>query len=123
MYLPAPNDAVAEPNKNGQAIKSVHRIQPFANVGGCDFPNGLPLLPVMLPDGVTDFKPADSPAWWPVGKYAEWLLGNDVCFDSSFLRSPLQETRDHVCLDAERGSAAEGQIFTASRAQAIPSSA
>lgn len=112
LYLPAPNDAVAEPNENGKGIKSVHRVVPQPITGGCDLPeNGL--QPVMLSESQAseDFKPAEVPAWWPVRKYAEWLVGNDVCFDSSFLYGPLQETRDHVCLDAERGAAAEGQIF------------
>lgn len=112
LYLPAPNDAVAEPNENGKGIKLLHRVVPQPITGGCDLPEDS-LQPVMLSESQAgeDFKPAEVPAWWPVGKYAEWLLGNDVCFDSFFLRSPLQETRDHVCLDAERGAAAEGQIF------------
>lgn len=112
LYLPSPNDAVAEPNENGKGIKFLHRVVPQPITGGCDLPEDS-LRPVMLSESQAseDFKPAEVPAWWPVEKYAEWLLGNDVCFDSSFLRSPLQETRDHVCLDAERGAAAEGQIF------------
>jgi CRISPR-associated protein Cmr3 len=112
LYLPAPNDAVAEPNENGKGIKFLHRVSPQPITGGCDLPED-GLRPVMLSESQAgeDFKPAEVPAWWPVGKYAEWLLGNDVSFDSSFLRGPLQETRDHVCLDAERGAAAEGQIF------------
>jgi CRISPR-associated protein Cmr3 len=144
LYLPAPNDAVAEPNDavaepndagkeikclhhemerqvdeqirpndDGKEIKSLHRVvpQPIPITDGCDWPDDLPIQPVMLPGEVSDFKPAEIPAWWPVGKYAEWLLGNPVCFDSSFLRVPIQVTRDHVCLDADRGAAAEGQIF------------
>jgi CRISPR-associated protein Cmr3 len=112
LYLPAPNDAVAEPNENGKGIKFLHRVVPQPFTGGCDLPEDS-LQPVMLSESQAgeDFKPAEIPAWWPIGKYAEWLLGNEVCFDSSFLRSPLQETRHHVCLDAERGAAAEGQIF------------
>lgn len=112
LYLPAPADAVAEPNENGKGMKCLHRVVPQPIRGGCDLPEDN-LWPVMLSESQAgdDFKPAEVPAWWPVGKYAEWLLGNDVCFDTSFLRSPLQEIRDHVCLDAERGAAAEGQIF------------
>lgn len=112
LYLPTPNDAVAEPNENGQGIKFLHRVVPQPITGGCDLPED-GLRPVMLSESQAsdDFKPAEVPTWWPVGKYAEWLLGNEVCFDSSFLQGPLQENRDHVCLDAERGAAAEGQIF------------
>lgn len=114
LYLPAPNDAVAEPNDEGKGIKTLHRVTPQSIIsGGCDLPDA-GLQPVMLSESQAgeDFKPAEVPAWWPVGKYADWLLGNEVRFDSSFLRSPLQETRDHVCLDPQRGAAAEGQIFT-----------
>lgn len=112
LYLPAPNDAVAEPNENGKGIKFLHHVVPQRIIDGCDLPEQ-GLQPVMLSESQAseDFKPAEVPAWWPVGKFAEWLLGKNVIFDSSFLRGPLQETRDHVCLDAERGATAEGQIF------------
>jgi CRISPR-associated protein Cmr3 len=114
LYLPAPNDAVAEPDENGKGIKFLHRVVPQSTTtGGCDLPED-GLRPVMLSESQAsnDFKPAEVPAWWPVGKYTEWLLGKKVCFDYSFLGSPLQETRDHVRLDTERGAAAEGEIFS-----------
>jgi len=112
LYLPAPNDAVAEPHEKGRGIKRLHRVQPQSFLGGCDLPKE-GLQPVLLSESQAgeDFKPAEIPAWWPVGKYIDWLRGGDVSFDSSFLRSPLQETRDHVCLDAARGAAAEGLVF------------
>ncbi len=108
LYLPAPNDVVLAPD-----AKQPLRVVPQPIAGGCDLPED-GLRPVMLSEAQAgeDFKPAEVPAWWPVGKYADWLLGNGVCFDSSFLRGPHPETRDHVCLDAERGAAAEGQNFT-----------
>jgi len=107
LYLPAPNDYVWNQETNTR-----YRARPYDFANCCDFPTD-GLRPVLFSDDfkIKDFKPAEVPAWWPAGKYAEWLLGNEVCFDSSFLRNPLQETRDHVCLDAERGAAAEGQIF------------
>ena len=113
LYLPAPHDAVAEPKEIGKGIKKLHRVVPQATQGGCDLPDGS-LLPVMLSElqAKEEFKPADVPAWWPVGKYSEWLLGKDLCFDSSFLLNPLQEKRDHVSLDAEIGAAADGLIFS-----------
>lgn len=112
LYLPSPNDAVAEPNENGKGIKFLHRVVPQPIAGGCNFPADS-LQPVMLSESQAgeDFKPAEVPAWWPVRKYTDWLQGNDVRIDPSCLRSPLQETRDHVCLDPERGAATEGQIF------------
>ncbi len=113
LYLPAPGDAVAEPTEDGKAIKLVHRMTPQPNVGGCDFPDDLPLQPVMLSEeqAKRDFKPKSVPAWWPVGKLTEWLLGKPVTFDDTFFNAAIQETRDHVCLDADTGAAAEGQLF------------
>jgi CRISPR-associated protein Cmr3 len=114
LCLPAPNDAVVEPTEDGKAIKSVHRVQPLDNTGGCDFPDDLPLSPVMLPDGVTDFKPADSPAWWPVSKFADWLLMKPIAFDKEFFKAPIQSVRDHVAIEADRGATAESQIYASS---------
>ncbi len=108
LYLPAPNDCVW----NGETGE-IHAAKPFPfDKGGCDFPiNGL--RPVLYSDDTTkpDFKPKPVPAWWPVGKLTDWLLGKSVSFDAHFLNAGLQETRDHVCLDADTGAAAEGQIF------------
>jgi CRISPR-associated protein Cmr3 len=117
LYLPAPNDAVTELEADGKKIKTIHRVTPQPYNGGCDFPNGLPLSPVMLPDGIDDFKPADMPAWWPSTKYAEWLTTKkpqllNTWFSTDFLNAPKQEYRDHVSLDAELGAAAEGMIFS-----------
>ena len=113
LYLPAPADAVAEPHLNGPGIKQVHRITPQEISGGCDLPANA-LKPVMLPksQALRDFKPADVPAWWPVGRYADWLLGRNISFDATFLNNPREERRDHVCLDPDRGAAAEGEIFS-----------
>jgi CRISPR-associated protein Cmr3 len=117
LFLPAPDDAVAEPCGNGKGIKMVHRVAPQSNDGGCDFADDLPLQPVMLPERIDDFKPDDIPAWWPLAQYAEWLTSTKDQFPSDwftnrFLNATQQEIRDHVCLDAGRGAAAEGQIFT-----------
>jgi len=51
------------------------------------------------------------PAWWPIGKPTDWLLGKPVTFDRKFLNAAIQENRDHVCLDTDTGAAAEGLIF------------
>lgn len=113
LYLPAPNDAVAEPLADGKGIKEIHRVVPQLTEGGCDFPHEVPLLPVMLSESQAraDFKPAAIPHWWPVSQLTLWLKRESVTFDSSFLGGPRQELRDHVCLDADRGAAAEGLIF------------
>lgn len=114
LYLPAPSDAVAEPTEDGRAVKAVHRLTPQPSFTGCDFPDGLRLHPVMLTEDQAeeDFKPKPIPAWWPAREIAKWLVGEPVAFDREFLNAGLQEIRDHVCLDADRGAAAEGQIFS-----------
>ncbi|HEX8204198.1 MAG TPA: type III-B CRISPR module-associated Cmr3 family protein [Isosphaeraceae bacterium] len=116
LYLPAPGDAVAEPTEDGKSIKLVHRATPQLNTRGCDFPDDLPLRPVALPDSEgqarAGFKPRPTPQWWPVGELTDWLLGKDLNFNETFLAAAIPETRDHVCLDADTGTAAEGQLFT-----------
>lgn len=116
LYLPAPSNAVAEPDEDGKSIKMVHRVTPQDNFGGSDFPDDLPLQPVMLSEeqAVADFKPADVPAWWPIKAVSRWLLAEDVTFDKTFLGAAIQETRDHVHLDPDQGAAAEGKLFTTS---------
>ena len=112
LYLPAPSDAVAEPTKDGKGIQNVHRVTPQPNIGGCDFSvDGL--RPVMLSEAQSqsDFKPKVVPAWWPIGKLTDWLLGKPVTFDEKFLNAAKTEIRDHVCLDSDTGAAAEGKIF------------
>jgi CRISPR-associated protein Cmr3 len=59
-----------------------------------------------------DFKPKAAPSWWPLNRYAEWLTGQKIGFDSSFLQAPEKEERTHVSIDAETGAADEGKLFT-----------
>ena len=107
LYLPAPNDCVV--HEKGRAIP----VRPQDSEGGCDWPvSGL--RPVMLSanDAPDDFKPKESPAWWPIEKYVAWLTGSSVTFDCTFLKSPLTEDRTHVQLKPETGAADEGILFT-----------
>ena len=114
IYFPAPQDALTEPVQGSLRIRSVHRLTPQGNFGGCDFPDDHPLRPVMLSEkqAKSDFKPAALPVWWPLKAYSQWLAGEEITFDQSFLNAPIQETREHVSLDPDRGAAAEGQIFS-----------
>lgn len=119
LYLPAPNDAVAESNPNSGEIQFLHRTVPQTVTGGCDLPDGL--QPVMLSQSQAsdDFKPTQVPAWWPLCKYAEWLTSTMDQYpptwfegDLPFLEHPLASYRDHVSLNPERGAAEEGQLFS-----------
>jgi CRISPR-associated protein Cmr3 len=108
LYLPAPNDCVVHP-ENGPL-----RVYPQdQGEGGCDLPaNGL--WPVMLTEkqAKTDFKPKETPAWWPAQKLADWLTGEAVDFkDGAFLAAAETQVRDHVQLEADTGAAAENRLF------------
>lgn len=123
LYFPAPLDVVAEPltpensrteenNTRPGKLKAIHRAAPqnLTEVG--DFPHHA-LRPVMLTEDQApeDFKPAEIPYWWPLKAYIPWLMGNSISFNETFLSNAVQETRDHVCLDPERGAAADSQLF------------
>jgi CRISPR-associated protein Cmr3 len=116
LYLPAPNDCVVEETtrEEGENTKLVvHRTAPAAmNPGeGCDWPDQASLRPVLM-DSEGDFKAATGPAWWPVGKLAEWLTtGTLDHFNGAFLTAAKSEVRDHVQLEAATGAAAENRLF------------
>ncbi|GAB6186805.1 type III-B CRISPR module-associated Cmr3 family protein [Thermopirellula anaerolimosa] len=116
LYLPAPNDCVWE---RGQGV---HRVQPVPfEVGeGSDLPHA-ELCPVRLSErqAAMDFKPEMPPAWWPTARVVEWLISPADHYpeswlegDPPFLQPPVRDARDHVCLDAERGAAAESLIYS-----------
>src|SRR5262249_2322923 len=118
LYLPAPNDCVVEKqtqevNGRKESIYTLHPAVPADNATdeGCDWPGGMPLRPVLITkEG--EFKPGDkAPAWWPVGKIAEWLISAKVTFDNSFLLAARSEGRDHVQLEAATGAAAKSRLF------------
>lgn len=110
LYMPAPLDCLWDG-------KTVHAVRPTSlNPGeGCDFPLA-GLQPVMLTpqQSKEDFKPKAPPAWWPMSRTADWLRGDvdGFQFNEEFLCSPAAVVRDHVQLDADRGAAEEGKLFT-----------
>jgi len=109
LYLPAPHDCVVHPEKGAL------RVSPVPTEGYCNWPDQ-GLEPVMLTEkqAEADFKPGDSPAWWPLDSYVDWLVGNELILDSRFLAAPTPELRTHVQLLPETGSAEEGRLFTTS---------
>ena len=112
LFLPAASDCLWQGN-NAQVF-ALKPVDPLGH-GGADFPSS-GLRPVMLtPDqSKDDFKPAAVPAWWPMRKMADWLLGTPLAFDRQFLNAPTKEVRDHVHLDSDTGAAYEGHLFTTS---------
>jgi CRISPR-associated protein Cmr3 len=105
LYLPAPDDCVAHP-KHGALRAEPRKIE----AGGCDWP-AAGLQPVRLADE-DDFKPEETPAWWPEKRYAEWLVDGKVAFDREFLHAPIKVERTHVKLNPDTGAAQEGALFT-----------
>lgn len=114
LYLPAPHDCVWDDKTN-----KVHRIRPIPleQDEGADFPPGdLAAVGLTKKQAEDDFKAKAVPAWWPKKRYEEWLASPNIeytpaWFDSRFLAAAKIETRDHVSLDADRGAAADGQLF------------
>jgi CRISPR-associated protein Cmr3 len=113
LYLPAPLDCAWH-----KETKTIFRSAPqdVDESAGTDLPDGL--RPVMLSpeQAEEDFKAETPPAWWPLTKYVEWLTQaadryEPNWFTNDFLLTPRTAMRDHVALDANRGAAAEGQIF------------
>jgi len=114
LYLPAPNDCLWDEKTN-----RVHRVQPIPLEPGegVDFPlGGLDPVRPAAEQAHDDFKAKSIPAWWPLGRYVEWLTEAENMylpewFDKRFFSAAKSEIRDHVCLDADTGAAAARQIF------------
>lgn len=130
---------VADGDKMGEAISGLdsptkHREFSQALAGFADEARRIRPIPLEQGEGVDflldglepvrltkeqaedDFKPKAIPAWWPLQSYVEWLTADIIervpeWFNNKFLSNAKAETRDHVCLDADTGAAAEGQIF------------
>ena len=127
LYLPRPMDAVGRPTEDGKHLSTVYQVtpcdmasQPLPQGAGCNMPRG-GLRPVMLTESQSeeDFKPVRLPAWWPCSKIVSWLttcqpVWDAEFFDETFLREPLRDERDHVSIEAERGAAEEGMVFSTS---------
>ncbi|MGA8029603.1 MAG: type III-B CRISPR module-associated Cmr3 family protein [Bryobacteraceae bacterium] len=107
LHLPEPRDCVVHPD--GRVLRTTP--QPL-KLGGWNLP--APLMPVQLTQAqaAEDFKPVNAPAWWPLAKYSEWLLGEDIVFDHRFLRAPEVEQRMHVQLDPVSGAAEDRKLFS-----------
>ncbi len=110
LYLPAPSDCLS-PGES-RLVLAVKPVDPGDGCGG-DFPSGS-LRPVMLTEDQSkaDFKPAAVPAWWPMEKYERMASRQAAIeFDPGFSQCrDYKRTRDHVCLDADTGAAAEGPL-------------
>lgn len=108
LYLPAPQDCLIHPEQGPLRVTPQELTD-----GGCDWPVE-ELRPVLLSkeqagDG---FKPSGTTAWWPLDRYAAWLTGEQIRFDTGFLQAPQRQERTHVSLEAQTGTADEGSLFT-----------
>lgn len=113
IYLPAPLDCA-----RNKETKKIFRSAPqrVDDSSGLDLPDGLMPVSLTAEQASEDFKAEAPPAWWPLEKYVEWLTQpadqyEPSWFTKDFLQSPQTAMRDHVALDADRGAAAESQIF------------
>lgn len=104
IILPAPRDALVY--KNDQQDR-VMRLQPFQPVGGCNLPEGL--MPLRVSE---DVKPQPGYTLWRQGDMERWLLGETVLPER--VAGPPAEQRIRVAMDASKGKAQEGQLFSVS---------
>ena len=105
-YLPAPSDCVM---KGKEVVRA--RPRPVEPGEGADWP-AQGLQPVLI-DTDEDFKPERGPAFWPLSRYRDWLIGKEIDpRDGGFLAGPIEDLRDHVSLDPDTGAASEGLLFT-----------
>lgn len=123
LYLPAPGDILIEELQNG--ARRAHSLRPakLRKGEGSNLPNQK-LLPTMVPESIeNEFKPAASAAFWSMEKMAAWLASDAYeSFDLSstpeddeqitdLLDLPKKESRAHVGIKAESGSAEDGRLF------------
>jgi CRISPR-associated protein Cmr3 len=129
IFLPAPKDIIVkEVETDGVKQRLAYAIRPMKikNDDGCDlpFPKGI-LCPAMLPI-LDEFKPAEIPDYWSVDKMIEWLRSPDCrCFLAppaplkpeesksigEFLPQIQKDTRTHVKIDPDLGSAEDEMLF------------
>jgi len=107
LYFPAPDDCVVNPERKPLRASP----QPLDEDGG-DWPAGL--QPVRLRDHQAphDFKPEETPPWWPEERLVAWLAGDEIAFDDQYLCAPERIERTHVRIDPLVGAAEEGALFT-----------
>jgi CRISPR-associated protein Cmr3 len=122
LYFPAPDDAVIEEVEETRE-RIVHAARPGQVEGGCNLPHRA-LSPVVLPEDVEDFKPAQQAAFWSRSRMAEWLLEEKLAFPpppppapeeaksgDGYLAAPAQEERTHVCIEESASAAKESLLF------------
>lgn len=103
VFLPRPRNFLR--SETG----GIERLQPMQLAPGCgvDLPGVLPLTPSMRA------KPDLGHPLWSQEMLAQWLSGGPFSYNRSETREyPQMEERVHVEIDAARGVAAEGDLFS-----------
>jgi CRISPR-associated protein Cmr3 len=109
LLLPAPFDCVVDRNRKAHAALP----RPLQRGEGCDWPDGLDLLPVTLDEKAPDDKAETGPAFWPLDLYAAWLTGRYVSLaDERFVAAAEPDLRDHVEIEDVSGTARDARLFT-----------
>lgn len=125
LFVAAPLD-IASDNKS--ASKKVFRLRPssLSEGEGADFPGEL--LPVLLPESVTEeFKPTKIPKFWSIERMTQWLCESsqiDETFENALTQAntkdflqegfwwgPEHEERVHVNMDASNGASEDGGLY------------
>jgi CRISPR-associated protein Cmr3 len=109
-YLPAPRDALTYQDDEGSL--QVLRLQPDldgSDGSGCDLPH-----PALRPLAVAiDAKPFAGSPFWSVEDTVAWLAEADLARPPTRTLGALpRDTRVHVGIHRQRGTAAEGLLFS-----------
>jgi CRISPR-associated protein Cmr3 len=112
LFFPRPQDCLVD------AKRQCHQTRPteLRDGEGSDLPGGL--QPVLLPDDVEDFKPAEQPAFWSQAKMVKWLTGKEMgaipdegSISDGFLCAPKQDVRFHIRMDPKTGVGRQEDAF------------
>ena len=122
LYLPAPGDILIEEQQNNTRRAYPLRPAMLQEGEGCNLPHK-DLLPAMLPEDVGgEFKPARVAPFWSMEKMVAWLQGDGDRFEAppdldnikepqGFLDLPGKESRTHVKIKRESGTAEDEMLF------------
>ncbi|MHA1734046.1 MAG: type III-B CRISPR module-associated protein Cmr3 [Promethearchaeota archaeon] len=125
LFLPCPADVAVRKKLGSNANLEVFQLKPSPLEEGefCDLPYNS-IDPVMLPEEVKgEFKPHAPPAFWSLGKMADWLIRGAEGFEipsedggnrriREFIWEIPKETRYHVKIDLERGVVDDQHLFS-----------
>lgn len=103
LLLPAARDLVFSRDWGAFRLRPRRR-------SGTDLPAGM-LPAVMDEPGEEDFKADEVAAWWPAATMTAWLCDHPVDFSVPAAWRLLKDTRTHVAIQSDTGTAEDELLF------------